>query len=241
VASQVLGLKPQILKDFLDEKFYDVVHHDWEGADLLPNRKILWEWVKACVRGPDPNQPLKGAHLVELCTQLDICELFLRIQEFFQPLNFAASAKKLGDFYSCVSQRGETLQNFFDRLDKIVKEVEQVRPGVITQVQVVEKTISAIGRDTNFKIYFDQEKWLAKTPTEIRSEVSVHEASQNSFALPQNHPQANFSGPRYLHTIKWGGEGHRGGGDRARRTCSTHPESDICFSYQRTGKCGKRF
>jgi hypothetical protein len=41
VASQVLGLKPQVLKDFLDEKFYDVVHHRWEGEDLLPNRKFL--------------------------------------------------------------------------------------------------------------------------------------------------------------------------------------------------------
>jgi hypothetical protein len=198
VASQVLNLKPQILKDFLDEKFYDVVRHQWEGAEMLPNRKVLWEWVKVCVKGPDPNQPLKGAHLVELCTQLDVCELFLKVQEFFQPLNFAASARKLSDFYSCVSQRGETLQNFFDRLDKIVKEVDQVRPGAITQVQVVEKMITAIGRDPNFKIYFEtnitmnQEKWLAKTPAEIRSEVSVHEASQNSFALPQGPPPGKF-------------------------------------------------
>jgi hypothetical protein len=111
VASQVLNLKPQILKDFLDEKFYDVVHHQWEGAEMLPNRKVLWEWVKTCVKGPDPNQPLKGAHLVELCTQL--------VQEFFQPLNFAASAKKLSDFYSCVSQRGETSQIFSIDLTKL--------------------------------------------------------------------------------------------------------------------------
>jgi hypothetical protein len=243
VASQVLNLKPQVLKDFLDEKFYDVVHHQWEGAELLPNRKMLWEWAKICVKGPDPNQPLKGAHLVELCTQLDICELFLKIQEFFQPLNFAASAKKLGDFYSCVSQRGETLQNFFDRLDKIVKEVEQVRPGAVTQVQVVEKMISAIGRDQNFKIYFEtnitmnQEKWLAKTPEEIRSEVSIHEASQNSFSLPQGHPQANFMGPR---NFQRRGEGYRDRGDRERGPPNPSENTDICFSYQRTGKCGRQ-
>jgi hypothetical protein len=57
----------------------------------------------------------------------------------------------------------------------------------------------------------NQDKWLAKTPAEIRGEVSVHEASQNSFALPQGHPQANFSGPRDFHRRDRGGEGHGAG------------------------------
>ena len=88
--------------NFLVEKFWDWLSHDFEPEKSLPSRKRFWGWMVGSIEA----SPLKLSHLVRQADRYDVVHLLTLVKKFLAVENPQTFCEKVNGFFYCSPQGG---------------------------------------------------------------------------------------------------------------------------------------
>ena len=218
---------------------------------------MLWKFLIKCIQGEDSNKPLMYAHLLTNVDHLDLQHLYKTFQEFCCRENFKTFCDILKNFHTAKVQRGESIFNYADRLEGLVKEVSRLNflaEGAgknlnIPEFMVVSKLIEAAGEFKQFSFFLlgllhgDAGEWLKYTPQTLIQKLRSIQASGENLGLSLSPETTTIAVANLVNRggrggpSRGGGTGRKGGNFRGRSQSPARnrgeggEESKICFSW----------
>src|SRR5262249_29155675 len=90
-----------------EDRFFNTHTLTFEGPELLPFRKELWEWCVKCVKGEKGDLFL--AHVLEETDKWDLAHLVSNLSHFLNTENFLEFGRKLENFFAAKPRERETI------------------------------------------------------------------------------------------------------------------------------------
>ena len=133
----VLGLTPQEeRKRNPMKRFFEVRTHVFESSTDWKYRVVLWEWMKACLKGTRPNYTGKWFSLTKTVSEFDVARLYKMLVQQIEIPNIVSHGVLVREFMDMRPGQNEDVFLFLTRLDEVVDRVERINHVCPTGLQI---------------------------------------------------------------------------------------------------------
>jgi hypothetical protein len=180
---------------------------------------VLWEWMKACVRGSTSGQPGQWFYLVREVSMYDVSKLYRTLLQHIEIPNILMHGALVREFCDMKIKSGEDIFMYFSRLDEQVERVERMNYAVeeglsitVPEWMIRWKIIETASNIPSFKFFFDNlrmsppAKWSKMTKADLLN--GLRTSQDNMQVIDGRQTRANLNIVEHTNGeksgVKWG-------------------------------------